>query len=251
VEQAFELGAREIGLHGGSEPLTCKQLTEHISYCRKVGFEYIYITTNGTLADETRLKNIIDAGLTSLKFSINAGDRETYTAVHGKDDFDKVMANLRFVAKYRKTLGRPLFLAVSFVEIAKNRNTFETLKVIVSPLVDEIYHTPASNQSGQMAEFPVEPSLPEICVIPFNQLNITREGYLRLCCNDYQNMLVVEDLAKMRLSDAWAGTRVRQARRRHLTGDLKGILCHNCIRGYHDPVASLNPELANFAQIAE
>ena len=249
VEQAYELGAREIGLHGASEPLACKNLADHIRTCSNLNYEYIYFTSNGTLGTPEKWKSYIDAGLNSVKFSINAGDAETYKKIHGKNDFEKALASVQFVSEYRKTLDRPLYVAVSFVEVPENAGTFEKLKEQVSHLVDEVYHSVAYNQSGQMPSLDVSQTIPEICHIPFNQVNITREGYLRACCNDYQNMLVMEDLDKVPLKEAWGGQHAKALRRRHLDNDLKGTLCHNCIHGCKEPVKAIRPDLAPWEPI--
>ena len=249
MKQAYDLGAREVGLHGGSEPLTCKKLEEHVHFCKEVGFEYIYFTTNCSLADEARLKRLIDAGVDSIKVSINAGDRETYEKVHGRDDFDKVLRNLTFMSDYRKGLSRPLYLSVSFVEVPENAASYPALKERVGDLVDEIFHVHAANQSGQMLNLPVSPYMPQTCQIPFNQLNVTREGYLRACCNDYQNMLTVADLNRVSLAEAWHGPVFRDLRRRHLHDDLDGTLCQNCIKGCNAPVRPLDPTLGDWGQI--
>lgn len=249
AKQGYELGAREIGLHGGSEPLACKKLEDHVSYCHGLGYDYIYFSTNGSLADEARFKRLIDAGTDSIKISINGGDRETYKRVHGRDDFDKVARNVEFISGYRKSIDRPLYLSISFVEIPENKDSIPALKTRFAHLVDEIFHVVASNQSGQMLNLPVAPYLPETCQIPFNQVNITREGFLRACCNDYQNMLAIEDLSKVSLAEAWAGARFRHLRRRHLDGDLKGTLCHNCLKGCSEPIVPINPDLGDWGQI--
>lgn len=249
AQEAFDLGLREIGLHGGAEPLTNKSLDEHIATCEKIGYTYIYLTTNGTLAKHDRLKKIIDAGLNSIKFSINAGDRETYQKIHGRDHFDIALANLSYVNEYRKELDRPLFIGASFVETPENAHTYPKFLENVEGLVDEVYHVVASNQSGQMENLPVEPTMPDTCVIPFNQVTITSEGYLRMCCNDYQNFLVVEDLSLMSLERAWNGDRARELRRRHMSKQLEGTLCHNCINGCRDPIKPLNEKLCSFPAI--
>lgn len=250
ARQCYDLGAREIGLHGASEPLMCKDLAAHIATCKEIGYEYIYFTTNGTLGTPEKWKAYIDAGLDSVKFSINAGNAETYKNIHGKDDFQKAIDSVTFVSEYRKPLDRPLYVAVSFVEVPQNAASFEELKARVSPLVDEVYHAVAYNQSGQMSELNVSKTIPEICHIPFNQVNITREGFLRACCNDYQNMLVMEDLSKVSVKDAWEGGHARELRRRHITGDLHGSLCHNCVHGCSEPVKALRPDLAPWDPIS-
>lgn len=249
MREAYDLGAREVGLHGGSEPLTNKKLVEHVAYCRDIGFEYIYFSTNGALATRERFKALVDAGTSSIKFSVNAGDRETYKEIHGRDDFEKVVANIAFLNEYRKQLDRQLYLSISFVEIPENASSLPALKERLGPLVDEIFHVHASNQSGQMMNQAVSPYLPETCQIPFNQVNITREGFLRACCNDYQNNLALFDLNKNSLADGWASEHFRDLRRRHLQDKLEGTLCYSCIYGKSTDVRPLNPELGDWGTI--
>jgi MoaA/NifB/PqqE/SkfB family radical SAM enzyme len=248
LTQAYDLGAREVGMYSGAEPLTCKDLDKHIAVASKIGYTYIYITTNGTLADQDRLKKLIDAGLDSIKFSINGGDRETYNKIHGKDDFDKVCANVEFVSKYRESLDRQLYLYVSFIEVEENAASFEAYRKLFEPIVDEIYHAIAINQSGQMPDQKTEKQ-EGICPIPFNQVNFSREGYLRVCCNDYQNYLAVEDLNKMSLKDAWFGDIYKEIRRKHLNGTLEGTLCDNCWNNNDEKVEQLNKKLSDLEMI--
>ena len=244
AQEGFDLGAREIGLHGASEPLTCKDLATHIKTCSDIGYEYIYCTTNGTLGTPKKWMSYIDAGLDSIKFSINAGDAETYKKIHGRDHFQRALNSLKFVSEYRKIHNLDLYLAVSFVEVPENAESFSTLKRIVEPLVDEVFYAIAANQSGQMPNLEIAPTIPEICHIPFNQVNITREGFLRGCCNDYQNMLVMDDINKVSLKDAWAGKNAREFRRKHLENNLCGTLCYNCMHGKSEPVNALRVDLA-------
>ncbi len=241
VKEAYDCGAREIGLFAGAEPLTSKVLEEHIAYCCEVGYEYLYMSTNGALADHDRFKRLMDAGLSSVKFSVNGGNRETYKRVHGRDDFDKVIDNIRFVSAYRKTLPRPFYLGLSFVGMPDTAASFDELKALVGELVDEVIYYEASNQSGQMAALPPPPY--GDCVLPFNKIHITREGYLRACCNDYENLLAIEDLNTLSLKDAWHSVRFREFRRRHMEDRLEGTLCAKCIRRSEGSCGALNPEL--------
>ena len=94
MKQAFKLGARDAGLYGGSEPLACNELETHIETLKKIGYSYVYISTNGSIGDEKRFKRIIDAGVDPIKFSINGCDRSTYKLVHGRDHFYSVIKNI-------------------------------------------------------------------------------------------------------------------------------------------------------------
>ena len=42
--------------------------------------KYTFLTTNGSLARPEIMKKVIDAGLDSIRFSVNAADREMYKA---------------------------------------------------------------------------------------------------------------------------------------------------------------------------
>jgi sulfatase maturation enzyme AslB (radical SAM superfamily) len=248
IQQAFDLGVREIGLYSGAEPLTVKRIADYVDIANRIGFTYIYMTTNGALGNEERFKRLLDAGLDSIKFSINGADRKTYTAVHGKDDFEKVIDNLYFVNNYRKKIERKVYLAVSFVECDENKGGYEKLKQLVGGIVDEIFYTVAYNQAGQMDDRPAH-AFKNTCAVPFSQLNVTQEGYLRACCNDYQNYLVTDDLSQITLEDAWTSALMRDFRRRHLEGQLEKTLCHNCINGTRAPVRPINSDLSNLPQI--
>ena len=85
--EAYRLGTRELGFYGGSEPFVSKQLEHFIEFSKTTGFEYVYISTNGSIPSKDRMSSVLDSGLDSIKFSVNGGDRESYLAVHGKDDF--------------------------------------------------------------------------------------------------------------------------------------------------------------------
>lgn len=257
VKQCYDLGAREVSLVGGEEPLTNKRLEEHVAFCRDLGYEYIYITTNGTLADAGRWGRLIDAGLHSIKISINAADRETYKAIHGCDDFDKALASVRAVSDYRKTIGRSLFLGVSCVETAVNRGHFERLKKLIGHLVDELICSRAIRPPGHEhkegvyladAWGVVMETKGAKCYQPFSQANFSVEGYLRACCIEWNNDTALEDVNKMTVSEAWLSHRFRSLRRRHIAeshskGNLTGLLCDDCIYGGGGAFEPMNPEL--------
>ncbi|MBT5122957.1 MAG: radical SAM protein, partial [Euryarchaeota archaeon] len=103
--EAYELGARRVGLYGTGEPLLNSHLADYTAHAKKLGYEYCYIDTNGALATTDRIIPVIQAGIDSIKFSINAGYRETYKEIHGRDDFETVITNLKLLWEYR---NRPM-----------------------------------------------------------------------------------------------------------------------------------------------
>ena len=243
AKEAHDLGAKQIGLHNGAEPFCCPDLADHVAYASGLGYENVYLTTNGTIPGKKDLERVVDAGLNSIKFSINAGNREIYRAIHGKDHFEKAMENLRHVDTYRKATGSPIYLSVSFVVVPENRESFDELDRALSGVVDEIYKHDANNQSGQNTQYPINP-LKLKCTRPFKTLNVTAEGYLNICCNDYENYLAIEDLNDMTLEQAWCSENFRSIRQRFIDKDLRGTLCQPCMEGVDAEIEPLNKALS-------
>jgi organic radical activating enzyme len=247
LREAYALGTREAGFYSGAEPFTTPDLETIVELAKAIGYEYTFISTNGSLATEARLTRLIDGGLDSIKFSINAGDRETYKRIHGQDHFERVLRHVKFASDYRARVGAPLYLAVSFVGIdndaASNVGTRAALEALVGPWVDEIFFCDATSENGQMIGLePDEITAP--WQLPFFRLHVSAEGYLRMCCNDYQNYLRLVDLNHSSLRDAWYSPIFREMRRRHLENRLEGTLCHNCIHNANTPIEPIVPALA-------
>ena len=59
----------------------------------------VQVFTNLTLMDKSRLKEILSLGVDILEVNISASNRKTYLKIHGVDDFDSVVENIRFLSK--------------------------------------------------------------------------------------------------------------------------------------------------------
>lgn len=76
--KAYQNGYRRMGFTGG-EPTLRKDLPQLIALARKVGYGYVRIQTNGIrMADFAYTKELVDAGLTFVKFSIHGHDAATH-----------------------------------------------------------------------------------------------------------------------------------------------------------------------------
>lgn len=253
LRQAYALGTREVGFYTTGDPLIHRDLESFIRFAKEVGYRYTYISTNGGLATHERLKNIIDAGLDSIKFSINAGTRESYAAIHGKDDWEKVISNVKFVSEYRRQNDLDLKIGITYVTMPYNAHEKDALRDLLGPSVDDIYFSPSvSNQGGYMPEnkilaseeFTLMPASKCPCFMLFNRMHVTCEGYMTLCCVDYQGYLTLADLKETPLKEAWHSPAFQAVRQRHLDNKLEGTLCFNCVNNVATKVEPLDPALA-------
>lgn len=244
LKEAYLLGTREVGFYATGEPLTNPNLAQYIHLAKTIGYTYTYLTTNGALLDEGKLIKLIEAGLDSIKFSINAGKKETYARIHGKNDFEKVIEHIKFTFHYRKMQNLNYRIYVSFIVNAINENETDTLKRKIQDYIDEIVFLDVVNQGGMMYEIndkliPLGKKIPQRhlpCPLLFNAFTVTCEGYLSACCTDFQNYLIIADLNSVDLKTAWESKKFQELRRRHLSKEIKGIMCYNCIYNKNEEV---------------
>ena len=71
IREMRDAGVEELGVFFIGESFTCKWLPDAIWEAKKVGFPYVFLTTNGSAATPDRVRQCMAAGLDSLKFSLN------------------------------------------------------------------------------------------------------------------------------------------------------------------------------------
>ncbi len=240
LREAYDLGMREVGFYVVGEPLLDKRLKDFIKYAKDLGYSYVYITTNGLLANLERVKELVDNGLDSIKYSINASNKIDYKMIHRTDGFDIVMKNLKEVYKWKKNNNIKLKVFVSYISINNTRNEKE-IDELFKNICDEYIVMPAINQGGLI------PTINDIstkkdedvnghfklpCPYPFNSVVVTVEGYLTACCMDFENLLAYADLNKKSLKESWNNRIIKSFRKKQLAGKVNHTICHNCI--YND-----------------
>ena len=127
LDNMAENGVKSIMYAGEGEPLLHKDIVEFIQRAKKNGMG-VSVTTNGVLfkkemADETL------PYLTWIRFSVDAGDREVYAAVHKTkpDDYDKVLENIAYATKVKKEKKLPVEIGVQALLIPETMKGIESL----------------------------------------------------------------------------------------------------------------------------
>ena len=87
-------------LHCGGEPLIYKRFNEVLDLVTPPS--KIRFNTNGVLLTKKRIKTIVDSGVVDvINFSVDAATRGTYEKLRGPE-FDRVIANIKSLTKYKK-----------------------------------------------------------------------------------------------------------------------------------------------------
>ncbi len=243
MKQAKDNGSTDLALQATGEPFMDKRLPEFIKEGKRLNYDYIYLNTNGALANPKNAKPVIDAGCDSIKFSINAHNRKDFKKVHGYDDFEKVIENLKWMYKYRNENNIKMGIYVSTVKNSKHDVVEEKIEKVINANCDRFDFREISNQGGSMMELKDSENIEEgnilgslkkdeinlKCVYPFNRIVVNPHGFVVACTADFLKQLEIGDTTKNSLIDIWNNAEFKYLRNKHLNGKLEGIYCNKCI----------------------
>jgi radical SAM protein with 4Fe4S-binding SPASM domain len=224
-------------LHIWGEPLLHPKLPEMIAYCREHGLP-AEISTNGVLLTEEMSRKLLAAGPSAIYIGLDGFTKETYEQIRRQADFDVSVANVRRFLQMKVDGGyKAPFVNLQIIEMGPTQEEIERFRQAWHvPGVDRV-HIKAfdswGNQIGDIAEMRADqPDVPEKrfhCPNLWYHAHIYWDGTLVSCDRDFDarnNLGNVKD-GVMR---AWNGPRMRDLRRKHITGQLDDVpACRNCV----------------------
>ncbi len=250
LKECYELGTREVGFYATGEPLLYDKLDILIQEAKNIGYSYVYLTTNGLLANKEKIEPLLSAGLDSIKFSINAINREDYLFIHGIDAFDIVIKNLKTCKELQKTYNNKLFVScilTSYIDYDK-----KDVEEFFAKYCDTVVVQYVKNQGGllpQINECLISKNAKKEkfnipCSYVFNSITITKEGFMTACCMDFQNFLAYADLNKTSVKKGWNNAIISAVRKRQTCGNVDNTICIACVYGKSDGIQPLVKEFA-------
>lgn len=236
------IGEKEVGFYLSGEAFLHKDLAECIKYAKQLGFKYTFITTNGALATPDKMKAVLDAGLDSIRFSVNAADEDTYKEIHGKDDFDRVVENIKYMSNYIECNGLNIATSLSCVVTKKTLGMQDDIRKIFGEYVDDILFIPVMlnrlecdadfiEQHQIMDDSSAEINSDFICPMLFDTMYIGANLEVMPCCEAYDVNCVFYDLKEdFNLEKAWNSNNYQRYRNIFLNhADDKGTICEKCV----------------------
>jgi radical SAM protein with 4Fe4S-binding SPASM domain len=238
VPEARALGVKQAGLHTVGESILHPDMGEVIRICKVHGL-YTYIDVNGNSLNEEKAAVLVDSGLDSIKFSIDAADDELYAAIRRGGNFSRVYENLATLRRIRDAQKSPMRIYSLFIIMQENQHQRELFKEKMQGLVDEIQYTVVVRSTANMSmphylkskisQFDV-PNESGICTNLFNRIVLAWTGDVTLCCTDFDLDLKIGTFRKGNLRSLWEGERATAFRRAVIekrTRDLPAV-CHGC-----------------------
>jgi MoaA/NifB/PqqE/SkfB family radical SAM enzyme len=247
VGEMVDAGVEELGLFYIGESFMCDWLPEAIAFAKKRGISYAFLTTNGSLATPERVKACMEAGLDSLKFSMNNADEEQFVqiaAVKAKLFRDSIK-NLKAAHAVREKGGYKCGLYASSIQYnGVQQDRMLELVHEIRPYVDEHYWLPlysmgslTTQREEELGYRPIAGNQGRVgalreplpCWSAFTEGHITYDGKLSACCFDAGDKWVMGDLTKVPFMSGWNSESFVSLRRAHLKKDVKGTICESCV----------------------
>jgi radical SAM protein with 4Fe4S-binding SPASM domain len=266
VDQAYELKIENLGLYTTGESFLHPQIFNFIKYAKQKGIKYVYITTNGQTLNNKKIEKILESGLDSIKFSIDAGNKDQYESLKPGADWEKLIGVIKKLKTIRDKSKSKLKIFASFIVMKDNFNDLMNYNNIFSNLIDETVFTLIINQGSQVNVSNLYPEsiksiihdliLPKSqwspCSFLWNRFITTYEGYLTICCTDFENQLIYGDLNKESLKDCWNNKQMKKFRKIHKLKEFKKLqMCSNCdsIKRNKKAIDIINDELFRLLHI--
>lgn len=241
IDEGAKLGIKELQLSISGEPFLNPSLNDYICAAKKAGYEYICLSTNGMERKLEVYQNAIEAGLTSIKFSIHAASPTAYKQIHGVDNFDSVISTVKQLGIWKKEFHKKFLIFVFCTSTRFTEKDGEKLKELLGDYVDEVAYYPVLENSVRTKGireylYPTEShtydfnvSTPmKICTHPFKRIYVSVEGYMMPCCADHHGYCNLVDLNQCSLEEGWNSEIFREFRRRHIENDLDNTFCNFC-----------------------
>ena len=231
--------AEIVQTQGFGEPLMYPYIVEAVKYATKRGKETVFYT-NGSLLTEEMSRELINAGLSRIIFSVDDMTKGGYEAVRLGLSWDRLIENMnvfniiRKKANRRRT-GKPKELSpyttVRMCETPENAGRIDRCKKFWRTRVDDV----ASRREVDIPSPTELKRTPYVrgrpirdCKFLHNYLSVKSNGDLVICCRDWFNVYVAANLHDCGVQEAYRNSAFEAFRKSHGTGVNLPYLCHIC-----------------------
>lgn len=204
------------------------------------------LNNNGSAMPPKKAQQILDSGLTRIRFSLDAIKPETYSKVRvGSIPLEKVIRNIEgFLELKEKGNYKLPVVGVSFCKVKENENELDEFVKYWQPKVDIVtiqkFMPPTLDKekykkyyaSDQYYEEPVNKFH---CVQPYQRL-VFRNEFMYPCCVSFNKDLKLGSIKDTTIHAAWNSKKMNELREIHKSGDYqKNKTCNSCVNLIYPP----------------
>lgn len=218
-----------VTLTGLGEPLLDKHVIERLHYARKrMPTVLLDLYTNGTYLTKEKAEQIAETKISVLYVSLNAVSAEKRQQVMKLDDYEKVVAQIR----YAQSLGiRVIVKAIVSKDLMEHGESEAFTAMWGGPFNNgnggaAFLHL-EGNWAGAVWPMRVKPTSP--CSRALSQIMVLWDGRVSLCCFDGEGKVILGDLNKQTIREVFNDEKAVGIRLAHVEGRRQQLeLCRDC-----------------------
>lgn len=206
------------------EPLLHPNAHEMIQYAVEHSGTFVTLTTNGTVLNEKKLKQLLDSGLHMIDVSIDAFKDETYAKIRG-GRLELVRRNVIRMIEHIKTGKFRTRLVVSFIrQQANSTEENDFVDFWKQQGADEVLIRNLHSAAGLLINSDDKVKVSRRpCLYPWERLTLDPKGELSFCPTDWEYASSFVDYRETTIKSAWNGAFLNALREAHLNNDFS---CH-------------------------
>jgi len=225
-----------VMLMGQGEPLINKDIPVMVKMAKDAEIaERVEIISNGSLLDKTMSDRLIEAGLDTLRISLQGLNSKKYKDICGANiNFDDFMDNIRYFYAHKNNTN----LFVKIMDVCLEEGEEEKFYRLFEDCSDRMYiekMLPAydgveitKNMKVEYDRYGRKHEKRNVCPLPFYMLGIFPNGDVEPCDTIYKP-IVLGNINNSELIDMWNGEKLREFWKLQLKGNrLQNDKCKVC-----------------------
>lgn len=233
IDQAKEIGIKNVMLTSYNEPFLDEMLFERIKYVKDNGMEIAFFS-NGTVMTKEKAEKLLECPPDRIIFSFDSNDKETYEKIRVGANFEKTKSNIEqlIILKKKKNIKLPI-IQINFLQMSVNEKEIEDIINYWKDKADRVEIGFVDNRKdNETIKLGIreESKYAYPCPRAFFEWTVLSDGRVTFCgCQDYDGKYIIGDVKKDRLKDILNSEKYNSYKKLHLEckGDKIG-LCKNC-----------------------
>jgi radical SAM protein with 4Fe4S-binding SPASM domain len=162
-------------LHGFGESLLHPHFVDFVRRVKRIR-AHCEVTTNGLLLSPAVAADLVNEGIDSVTFSVDAATAATYASIRGSEYFGRVLRNIQSLVKLRRERNLPLAVSLSFVCVRENLGELPAFVALASRLGADCVFVQSYVDRGWVDDHHLHPSARTRTILSNAEEVASREG---------------------------------------------------------------------------
>ena len=217
-----------ISLASRGEPMLCKDINAMLAYTRGK-FLNLKLNTNASMLDEDKVHVILESGVKTLVFSVDAAEEPLYSQLRVNGSLEKVLSNIERFQNIRETQypQAKIITRVSGVKVRAEQD-LDGMVSYWGGLVDQVAFVDYVPWENVYAAPYTNVATP--CSDLWRRMFVWWDGQVNPCDVDYRSTLSAGVLGEKGLRQLWRSESYEALRSGHIEGRRTSVSpCDRCV----------------------